>query len=83
MLALDVPSGLDAASGAAYDPTIRAAATLTLALPKTGLLAEGAEAFTGELYLADIGVPPGLYARMAPALQVGSLFAASEILRIR
>jgi NAD(P)H-hydrate epimerase len=33
---------------------------MTLALPKTGLLPEGA----GELYLADIGIPQAVYHRM-------------------
>jgi NAD(P)H-hydrate epimerase len=37
VLALDVPSGFDAATGAALEPAVRAAATLTLALPKEGL----------------------------------------------
>jgi len=41
VLALDAPSGVDATSGAVYDPAIRAAATLTLALPKEGLRAPG------------------------------------------
>ncbi len=37
-LSVDTPSKLDATSGQAHEPTIRAAATLTLALPKVGLL---------------------------------------------
>jgi NAD(P)H-hydrate epimerase len=37
---------------------IRAAATMTLALPKVGLLAETAVAHVGEIYLADISVRP-------------------------
>jgi NAD(P)H-hydrate epimerase len=37
VLALDVPSGLDAKTGIAFDPTIRATATMTLALPKQGM----------------------------------------------
>ncbi len=56
---------------------------MTLALPKAGLRAPGVEALVGELYLADISVPPSLYAEPALALQVGSLFAESEILRLR
>ncbi len=64
ILAIDLPSGLDAASGEAYDPCIRADATLTLALPKTGLLAPAARPFTGELAVADIGIPPQIYARV-------------------
>jgi NAD(P)H-hydrate epimerase len=80
VLALDVPSGLDAASGTIYDPVIKAAATMTLALPKEGLRIPGISAFTGELYLADISVPPELYAEPSLGLEVGPIFARSEIL---
>ncbi|MGI9254677.1 MAG: NAD(P)H-hydrate epimerase, partial [Thermomicrobiales bacterium] len=38
ILAVDLPSGLDATTGHPWDPCIRATRTLTLALPKTGLL---------------------------------------------
>ncbi len=57
-----------------------AAATLTLALPKTGLSDNGAEALVGELHLADIGVPPKMYAGLG--LSVGLLFAEGDILRL-
>ncbi len=83
ILALDVPSGLDTTTGAAYAPTIRAAATLTLALPKVGLLADRAAEWVGELYLADISVPPELYGRPPLSLEVGHLFTGSDILRLR
>jgi NAD(P)H-hydrate epimerase len=79
ILALDTPSGLDTATGEIFDPTIKAAATLTLALPKQGLRTGLAQ--VGELYLADISVPPTLY-EQALGLQVGSLFAESEIIRL-
>ena len=36
VLSLDLPSGLDATTGEQKDPVVRAAATLTLALPKAG-----------------------------------------------
>ncbi|GAB4576336.1 MAG: NAD(P)H-hydrate epimerase [Anaerolineae bacterium] len=81
-LALDVPSGLDATAGPIHEPVIAAAATLTLALPKTGLRAPGAARFTGELYLADISVPPALYASPALGLEEGPIFARSEIVRL-
>jgi NAD(P)H-hydrate epimerase len=83
ILALDVPSGVDTTTGAVFDPAIKATATMTLALPKAGLRAPEVESLVGELYLADISVPPSLYAEPALALQVGSLFAESEILRLR
>jgi NAD(P)H-hydrate epimerase len=59
VLALDVPSGLDTSTGMIGDPCVRATATMTLALPKTGL--EFAPTVVGELYLADISVPPSVY----------------------
>ncbi|MBI5291395.1 MAG: NAD(P)H-hydrate epimerase [Chloroflexi bacterium] len=80
ILALDAPSGLDTTSGLAGQPCIGATATLTLALPKSGLIAPQAQPFVGDLYLADIGVPPELYRRIG--LEVGTLFAEDTIIRI-
>jgi len=80
VVSLDVPSGLDATTGEGAGTVVSAEATLTLALPKTGLSARGAGAFVGELHLADIGVPPELYARLG--LHVGQLFASEEIVRL-
>jgi NAD(P)H-hydrate epimerase len=64
VLALDAPSGLDVTTGRQSAPCVRAAATMTLALPKTGL---AGSAVTGRLYLADISVPPLLLERMGLA----------------
>ncbi len=83
ILSLDVPSGIDAGSGEVFDPAVRATATLTLALPKTGLRAPAAADHVGELYLVDIGVPPSLYASQSLGLQVPSrLFAMGDIVRL-
>src|SRR6266852_4502645 len=82
LLALDVPSGVDGTTGTVLDPAIRATATMTLALPKAGLRTAAAQTQVGELYLADIGVPPSLYAEPALSLHVEALFAESEILRL-
>jgi NAD(P)H-hydrate epimerase len=60
ILALDVPSGLDATTGEAPGTVVCPQWTMTLALPKTGL----AGAVTGDLYLADIGIPREVYRRM-------------------
>jgi len=83
ILALDVPSGVDGSSGAVFSPAIRATATMTLALPKAGLQAPAAVPHVGELYLADISVPPELYAAPGLGLTVGPLFAQGEIIRLR
>lgn len=58
VLSLDTPSGVDSTTGETPGEFIQANWTMTLALPKTGLLPEK----TGELILADIGIPAGAYA---------------------
>ena len=83
ILSLDVPSGVDTTTGTVFDPAIRATATMTLALPKEGLRAPGVDKHVGELYLADIGVPPSLYEKPPLELKVGHLFAESEIVRLK
>jgi NAD(P)H-hydrate epimerase len=59
VLSLDLPSGLDATTGEALGAVVRPERTLTLALPKTGL-----RRVPGELYLADIGIPPEVFRRI-------------------
>jgi len=61
VLSLDAPSGLDATTGHVHDPAIKADATMTLALVKRGLRQNAP--VVGDLYLADISVPPGLYSK--------------------
>ncbi|HYN87833.1 MAG TPA: NAD(P)H-hydrate epimerase [Ardenticatenaceae bacterium] len=78
IVSLDVPSGLDATDGTIYSPTVQATATLTLALPKQGLV-EGWPV-VGELSLADIGVPPALFAEMG--LHVGPIFERDSIVSL-
>lgn len=77
MVALDIPSGLNADTGEPAEPTVRADATLTLALPKTGLLQAQARAWVGELHLADISVPEAVYRRLG--LCPGPVFARADI----
>jgi NAD(P)H-hydrate epimerase len=79
-IALDVPSGLDGDSGQAFDPTITAATTLTLALPKAGLMQPAARGWTGALYLADISVPVQVYRRLG--IEPGLIFATSDIVPV-
>ena len=60
VLALDIPSGVDATSGATPGVFVNARWTLTLALPKTGLRSQ----VSGVVYLADIGIPSAVYQRI-------------------
>jgi len=82
ILSLDTPSGLDTTTGMPGLPCIHASATMTLALPKTGLLVPAAKPFVGDLYLADIGVPPELYAAPSLGLQVISPFSKETIVKL-
>jgi NAD(P)H-hydrate epimerase len=80
VLALDLPSGLEASTGLPGTPCVRAAATMTLALPKTGLFAPQAASVVGDLYLTGIGVPPELYAAPSIGLTVEPIFAHDTLL---
>ncbi len=77
VLSLDTPSGLDVTTGKAADPCVAATVTMTLALPKVGLL--GAPQ-VGELWLADISVPPAVY--RAFGMEVGNLFSEDTLVRV-
>jgi NAD(P)H-hydrate epimerase len=80
IMSLDLPSGLDATTGKAYESCIVALETLTLALPKTGLMMGRAGQYVGNLYPADIGIPRELYLDLS--LDVGDPFREGSIVRI-
>ena len=81
VLSLDAPSGVDTTTGIVLEPAIEATATLTLALPKGGLRNPDVEKNVGDLYLADISVPPKLYARFL-GMEVPPIFAKSDIVQL-
>jgi NAD(P)H-hydrate epimerase len=57
VLAVDLPSGLDATTGRPLGAAIRAAATATFGFLKTGLVIDPGQKFVGELKRVDIGIP--------------------------
>jgi NAD(P)H-hydrate epimerase len=81
IVALDIPSGLSGDTGGAYEPCVRAQATLTLAWPKIGLLKETAKPYVGDLYLADISVPAAVYEALG--VKPGPLFSEGAIVTVR
>lgn len=62
VIAVDLPSGLEADTGKAHDACVRAAVTVTLGLPKAGLLAGDGPGVAGDVWVVDIGVPAAAYA---------------------
>jgi NAD(P)H-hydrate epimerase len=57
IVAVDIPSGLDCDTGVASAHTIRAAHTCTFVAHKPGFLVPGADHYTGEIHVLDIGAP--------------------------
>jgi NAD(P)H-hydrate epimerase len=64
VIALDIPSGLDADSGIPWGASLVASQTLTFQLPKLGLVQEHAADRVGELHVLDIGFPENLMAEI-------------------
>jgi NAD(P)H-hydrate epimerase len=57
VVAVDLPSGLNASSGQPLGTCIQATVTATLGLPKVGLLVTPGCSFAGHLEVVDIGLP--------------------------
>jgi NAD(P)H-hydrate epimerase len=77
LISLDIPTGIDATTGARPGAAVSADITLALALPKRGTeLGEGRR-FSGTRYLADIGIPRSVFAGLGvngvPAFADGTL----------
>jgi hydroxyethylthiazole kinase-like uncharacterized protein yjeF len=64
VLSVDIPSGLDATTGEAFDPCVRATLTCTLTAMKHGLWTGEGAAQAGELWVADIGMPATAWERV-------------------
>jgi NAD(P)H-hydrate epimerase len=57
VVAIDIPSGLDSDTGEVRGVVVRATTTVTMGLPKIGLLKPAALEFVGRIEVADIGFP--------------------------
>jgi len=77
ILAYDVPSGVDSTTGRAVGEYIKATTTMTIALPKTGLI----QSKTGSLYVADVGIPQYLYNKLG--INYTSPFGDQFILKLK
>ena len=57
ILAVDIPTGVNADNGAVSEQAVRADHTVTMALVKTGLLLYPGREYCGDIELADISMP--------------------------
>ncbi len=60
ILAVDIPSGLDAGSGKPLGTAVKATATATFGFVKVGQIIEPGSDYVGQLRAVDIGIPPEL-----------------------
>lgn len=60
VVAVDLPSGVNADNGAADPKTLAASLTVTLGLAKAGLFQYPARELAGEIVVTDIGIPASL-----------------------
>jgi len=77
IVAIDVPSGLDADTGVGAEAAIHAAATVTLVAPKAGL-ARAPNA--GRVFVADIGMPVVLFGADREA--IAALYAVGDLVEL-
>ncbi len=57
VIAIDLPSGLDGDTGVAEGDVVKADVTVTMGLPKRGLLEPAALEYVGSVEVVDIGIP--------------------------
>lgn len=57
VVAVDIPSGVEADTGEVHGEAVKAMQTVTFALPKIGLVLEPGKNYTGTLTVADISIP--------------------------
>jgi ADP-dependent NAD(P)H-hydrate dehydratase / NAD(P)H-hydrate epimerase len=83
VLALDLPTGVDADTGAIARRAVRADLTVTFGCPKRGHLLYPGRAFVGALEVVDIGLAPDALAAMAAPVQLATPAAMAALLPAR
>lgn len=79
VVAIDVPSGLDPDTGTVQGPAVQADLTVSIGLPKRGLLADTALPYVGKLEVVDIGFPRE-YVEELPGEEGGEALHRSDVL---
>jgi NAD(P)H-hydrate epimerase len=59
VLSVDIPSGLDCDTGKPLGASIKAKWTVTFSAAKKGFVLENAKTYTGDVFIASIGIEPG------------------------
>lgn len=83
ILAIDVPTGIDADTGGLLGKAVRANATITFIGLKVGLLTGPGIAYTGELLVNDLDLPSSLFREVAPVAEKITLETYAHYLKPR
>lgn len=75
VLSIDIPSGLHSDTGVAEGAAVNADVTVTMGLPKIGLIAPAALEFVGTVEVADLGVPPDMIEAIPPAIDLEMIYS--------
>jgi NAD(P)H-hydrate epimerase len=66
VVAVDIPSGVDASNGRILGTAVKAALTVTFAFAKVGQVSYPGAGMVGELVIVDIGIPGAVAGRLCP-----------------
>lgn len=83
VLAVDMPTGVDADTGQVLGDAVRAIATATLGLPKLGQFIYPGREFVGRLFTVDIGIPKDLVDALEDEFEIDSTEKLSSMLPFR
>jgi NAD(P)H-hydrate epimerase len=57
VVAVDIPSGVEGSTGKVMGPAVKAQVTVTMGLPKVGLMVPPGRNYAGDVKIVDIGIP--------------------------
>lgn len=83
VVAVDIPSGVDASTGRVLGTAVTADLTVTLAFPKIGLVSYPGAGLVGELVVVEIGVPAKIKAGLTSDCVLVDAAEARKILPMR
>lgn len=83
ILAIDVPSGIDADTGCVLGQAVKANATITFMGMKLGLLTGSGVSYCGELFVNDLRLPADLFDQVPPVAEIIQLKDYSHYLKPR
>ncbi|MFP4311667.1 MAG: NAD(P)H-hydrate epimerase [Nitriliruptoraceae bacterium] len=81
VVSLELPTGMDPDRGL-RGPAVTADVTLAFGLPLVGLRAAITHAYLGDLYLADLGIPPAAWAEVGVTPPPTALFGRGPLVRL-